>query len=34
MSSYQNSVAVIKSDANVNVSQPTTTFKSFVTDEH
>jgi len=32
-SSYQISVAVIESDANVNVSESPTTFKSFVTDE-
>jgi len=31
---YQISVALIESDANVNVSQPPTTFKSFVTDEY
>jgi len=33
-SSYQISVAVIESDANVKVSQAPTTFKSFFTDEH
>jgi len=33
-SSYQISVAVIESDANVSVSQPPTTFKSFVADEY
>jgi len=32
--SYQASVAVTESDANVDVSQPPTTFKSFVTDEY
>jgi len=32
--SYQISVAVIESDASTNVSQPPTTFKSFVTDEY
>jgi len=33
-SSYQISVTVIESDANVNVSQPPTTFKSFVAEEY
>jgi len=33
-SSCQVSVAVIESDASINVSQPPTTFKSFVTDEY
>jgi len=33
-SSYQISVAVIENDANDNVSQPPTTFKSFVADEY
>jgi len=31
---YQVSVAVIESDANVDVSQPPTMFKSFVADEY
>ena len=33
-SSYQISVAVIERDVNVNVSQPSTTFNSFVTDKY